>query len=203
MWRDSNPCEQHSIIWFEHWASDYFHVSSIYRNPIIWALLLVVELTSGLYYKPMTIVNDDSRVVHKLEASLSDDARDVIYDHHMFIIQATARTFSISAIWIFESHLENVLALRAFWRVDKANGWSHCPRQVSSVLPSPIAMAEALWMHSLQYRWPLELKREQNNQWGEISCRFCRQVEALLPERFYNFQQQLKLEKKYLESSEF
>jgi hypothetical protein len=70
----------------------------------------------------MTIVNDDSRVVHKLEASLSDDARDVIYDHHMFIIQATARTFSISAIWIFESHLENVLALRAFWRVDKANG---------------------------------------------------------------------------------
>jgi hypothetical protein len=119
------------------------------------------------------------------------------YDHHMLIVQATARTFSISAIWIFESHLENVLALRAFWRVDKANGWSHCPRQVSSVLPSPIAMAEALWMHSLQYRWPLELKREQNNQWGEISCRFCRQVEALLPERFYNFQQQLKLEKKY------
>ncbi len=33
----------------------------------------------------MTIVNDDSRVVNKLEASLTDDARVVIYDHLMFI----------------------------------------------------------------------------------------------------------------------
>jgi len=37
----------------------------------------------------MTIVNDDSRVINKLEASLTDDARVVIYDHHMFIVQAT------------------------------------------------------------------------------------------------------------------
>ncbi len=43
----------------------------------------------GLYYKPMTIVNDDARIVNKLEASLTDDARVVIYDHHMFIVQAT------------------------------------------------------------------------------------------------------------------
>ncbi len=35
------------------------------------------------------IINDDSRVVNKLEASLTDDARVVIYDRHMFIIQAT------------------------------------------------------------------------------------------------------------------
>ncbi len=42
-----------------------------------------------LYYKLMTIVNDDSRVVKKLEASLTDDARVVIYDRHMFIVQAT------------------------------------------------------------------------------------------------------------------
>jgi hypothetical protein len=40
-------------------------------------------------YKPMTIVNDDSRVVNKLEASLADDARVIIYDRHMFIVQAT------------------------------------------------------------------------------------------------------------------
>ncbi len=46
---------------------------------------------SGLYYKPMTILNDDSRVVNKLEASLTDDARVVIYDHYMFIVQATGR----------------------------------------------------------------------------------------------------------------
>jgi hypothetical protein len=45
--------------------------------------------TIGLYYKPMTIVNDDSRVVNKLEASLADDARVIIYDCHMFIVQAT------------------------------------------------------------------------------------------------------------------
>jgi hypothetical protein len=37
----------------------------------------------------MTIVNDDPRVVKKLEASLSDGARVVIYDRHMFIVQAT------------------------------------------------------------------------------------------------------------------
>jgi len=37
----------------------------------------------------MQIVNGDSRVVNKFEASLTDDARVVIYDHHMFIVQAT------------------------------------------------------------------------------------------------------------------
>ncbi len=44
---------------------------------------------SGLYYKPVTIVNDDSRVINKLEASLTDNARVIIYDRHMFIVQAT------------------------------------------------------------------------------------------------------------------
>ncbi len=37
----------------------------------------------------MTIINDDSRVVNMLEASLTDDARVVLYDRHMFIVQAT------------------------------------------------------------------------------------------------------------------
>ncbi len=45
--------------------------------------------TCGLYYKPMTIINDNSRVINKLEASLTDNARVVIYDHQMFIVQAT------------------------------------------------------------------------------------------------------------------
>ncbi len=43
----------------------------------------------------MTIVNDDSRVVKKLEASLTDDARVVIYDHHMFVVQATGPSFRV------------------------------------------------------------------------------------------------------------
>jgi hypothetical protein len=37
----------------------------------------------------MTIVNDESRMADKLEASLTDDARVVFYDRHMFIVQAT------------------------------------------------------------------------------------------------------------------
>ncbi len=45
--------------------------------------------TSGQYYKLMTVVNDDSRVVTKLETSLTDYARVFIYNRHMFIIQAT------------------------------------------------------------------------------------------------------------------
>jgi hypothetical protein len=39
----------------------------------------------------MTIVNDDSSVVNKLETSLTDDARVVIYDRHVFIVQANGQ----------------------------------------------------------------------------------------------------------------
>ncbi len=40
----------------------------------------------GLYYKDITIVNDDSSIVNKFGASFTDAARVVIYDHHMFIV---------------------------------------------------------------------------------------------------------------------
>jgi hypothetical protein len=40
----------------------------------------------------MMIINDDSRVVNQLEASLTDDDRVIIYDHHKFIVQATGQT---------------------------------------------------------------------------------------------------------------
>jgi hypothetical protein len=46
--------------------------------------------TCGLYYKHVTIVNYASSSVNKLRPSLNDDATVVIYDHHMFIVQATA-----------------------------------------------------------------------------------------------------------------
>ncbi len=46
-------------------------------------------VTSGLYYKRMTIVNYPSSVVNKLEALLTDDAGVVIYDRRVFIVQAT------------------------------------------------------------------------------------------------------------------
>jgi len=45
--------------------------------------------TSGLYYKHITIVNYDSSIVHKFEASLTDNARVFIYDHQMFIVHVT------------------------------------------------------------------------------------------------------------------
>ncbi len=52
-------------------------------------LFFIKGLHCGLYYKPMTIINEDSRVVNKLKTSLTDEARVVIYDRHIFIVQAT------------------------------------------------------------------------------------------------------------------
>ncbi len=46
----------------------------------------------------MTIVNADSRFVNKLEASLTDDARVIIYDHHMFLVQALGGTYLQNSI---------------------------------------------------------------------------------------------------------
>jgi hypothetical protein len=37
----------------------------------------------------MAIINDDSSIINKLEASITDDARVIIYNRHMFIVQAT------------------------------------------------------------------------------------------------------------------
>jgi hypothetical protein len=37
----------------------------------------------------MTIINDDARNINKFDASLTDDARVIIYDHRVFIVQAT------------------------------------------------------------------------------------------------------------------
>jgi hypothetical protein len=45
----------------------------------------------------MTIINDQSRVVNKLKTSLSDDARVIIYDRHMFIVKATDLALNLQA----------------------------------------------------------------------------------------------------------
>ncbi len=50
---------------------------------------LPVFQTWGLYNKPITIVNEDSSTINKLETLPIDDARVVIYDHQMFIVPAT------------------------------------------------------------------------------------------------------------------
>ncbi len=41
-----------------------------------------------MYYKHITIVSDDSSTVNEFETSLTDDARVVIYNHYMFIVEA-------------------------------------------------------------------------------------------------------------------
>jgi hypothetical protein len=46
--------------------------------------------TSGLYFRQVTIVNYASTGINQLRASLNDDARVVIYNCHIFIVQATA-----------------------------------------------------------------------------------------------------------------
>ncbi len=61
---------------------------SVPGKPFQLSLMFVGE-ASGLYYKRETIVNFASSGVNKLRATLNDDARVVIYDHHMFIVQAT------------------------------------------------------------------------------------------------------------------
>ena len=50
---------------------------------------LPVSATSGLYYKHIVIVNYNSSIINKFGASLIDDARVIIYDCHMFIVQET------------------------------------------------------------------------------------------------------------------
>ncbi len=44
---------------------------------------------SGLHYKHMRIVKDISSIVSEQSFLLINDARGIIYNHHMFIIQAT------------------------------------------------------------------------------------------------------------------
>jgi hypothetical protein len=62
-------------------------------------MMVSKRLPCGLYYTPMTIVNDDTRVINKLEASLTDDARVVIYDCYMFIVQATVKPAFCMITW--------------------------------------------------------------------------------------------------------
>ncbi len=54
-------------------------------------MIILPSFSSGLYYKHLTIVNYASSSVNKLRASLNHDATVVIYDRHMFKVQATGK----------------------------------------------------------------------------------------------------------------
>ncbi len=70
------------------------------------------SFASGLYYKHVMIVNYASGDVNKHRASLNDDARVVIYDRHMFIVQATGR--SHKTLW--RKFTSSLLLARSFRR---------------------------------------------------------------------------------------
>ncbi len=55
-----------------------------------------LDSSSGLYYKHVTIVNDDSSIVSKWSFKLIDDPRVISYDRHRFIIQATGHSFLLN-----------------------------------------------------------------------------------------------------------
>jgi len=54
-------------------------------------LLIQTHETGGLYYKHVTIINDDSSIISKWSFKLIGDPRIFIYDRHRFIIKATGR----------------------------------------------------------------------------------------------------------------
>ncbi len=71
---------------------DIFNLFSGSRpNPNQIKLFLRQWHSSGLYYKHVTIVNDDSSIVRKWSFKLSDDPRVFLYDRHRFIIHAPAK----------------------------------------------------------------------------------------------------------------
>ena len=73
----------------------------------------------GLYYKHVTIVNDNSSVDSKWSLKLIDDPRVVIYDCHRFIVQASEK------LDVVESSVKNMTQ----WR-----GENVCPTIGSPVL---------------------------------------------------------------------
>ena len=51
-----------------------------------------------MYYKDITIVNDDSTIVNKFGASLTDAYRVIIYNQHVFIVKASGPYFFVAVL---------------------------------------------------------------------------------------------------------
>jgi hypothetical protein len=68
----------------------------------------------GLYYKLTTIVNYASSVVSEQSFQLIDDARVIIYDHHVFIVQAAGGQSSNFFMLFMFSTLE---LIRHLWQL--------------------------------------------------------------------------------------
>ncbi len=72
----------------------------------IWIIKLLFQnglknlIFCGLYYEHITIINYDSSIINKFGTSLTGDARVIIYDRHMFIVQATGLQWIYSRIFL-------------------------------------------------------------------------------------------------------
>jgi hypothetical protein len=73
-------------------------VSSLLMMLKLSFMIVIGLLYSGLYYKHLTIMNDDSSIVNKGSFKLIDDARVIIYDRNRFIIQATGVSCRMSSL---------------------------------------------------------------------------------------------------------
>jgi hypothetical protein len=71
----------------------------------------------GLYYKHMTVVNDNSSVIIKWSFKLTDAARGIIYDCYMFIVQPTGDIFYDRKVFIIQSTGERN------WQLVYTNFW--------------------------------------------------------------------------------
>ncbi len=91
----------------------------------------------------MMIVNDNFRVINKLETSLIDNARVVIYDHHM--LQATGNILEkeIRIWWALrglgkpincKTHIKNAMSNWTFKKVLKSNVNKFCKKPLKAHL---------------------------------------------------------------------
>jgi hypothetical protein len=66
-------------------------------------IFLMIELNDCC-----SIIFDDSRVTLQIVASLTDNLRDIIYNHIMHIVQATGKTFFSSSLTMKPNKLERL-----------------------------------------------------------------------------------------------
>ncbi len=77
----------------DYYSNIHYQVHYMEMAILYWHTLSIPSAICGLYYKHVQIVNYASSGVNELKTSLNDDARVVIYDRHMFIVQATVLAF--------------------------------------------------------------------------------------------------------------
>ncbi len=107
--------------------------------------------TSGLYYKHVMIINDDSRVVSKWRFKLIDDARAIIYDRNMFIMQATGHQSLRQRTTYLTTHsnLYNKIVNFEIYNCKKIIGYDDLMRFFRLFTPSIFfTLPKLLWEHS-------------------------------------------------------